>query len=387
MKKVAIIQNRIQPGGRMQVIIAIIGILNEMGIEPEIVTLRSRLNADDIKKHYGADIQFSIREIFTDLRLPFEWHILFFNWLMRFYYQRYDLLINSNNTSFLLPKNARVLSYVHFPRKARLLSPLVSLHFPDGPEKSWLNPGLLFINLARLFYTFDKKVAATDRQIANSDFSRQHLLSVYDDLSENKVPVIYPPVPVPDVPVEIKQKFSPAQRKCVVSLGRFAEDKRQLEQIRLAAQLPDFEFHLIGFAGKNNRYFESCRNLIAKQNIKNVVLHGDAGYGEMQKLLSQALFFVHSLRNEPFGITAVQAIASGCIPLVHDSGGQKEVVTPGDLRYSSESEAVGKLQHLVKLPDQKLEKIYNSLYTNIRGYANEQFRQRMKPLLEETLES
>ena len=40
------------------------------------------------------------------------------------------------------------------------------------------------------------------------------------------------------------------------------------------------------------------------------------------------------MRNEPFGITTVQAIAAGCIPIVPDSGGQREIVGNASLRYS-----------------------------------------------------
>jgi glycosyltransferase involved in cell wall biosynthesis len=34
-------------------------------------------------------------------------------------------------------------------------------------------------------------------------------------------------------------------------------------------------------------------------------------------------------RMEHFGITTVEAMAAGCVPLVYDAGGQAEIVTPG----------------------------------------------------------
>jgi glycosyltransferase involved in cell wall biosynthesis len=37
--------------------------------------------------------------------------------------------------------------------------------------------------------------------------------------------------------------------------------------------------------------------------------------------------YVHCAENEHFGITIVEAMAAGCVPVVHDSGGPREIVT------------------------------------------------------------
>ena len=36
--------------------------------------------------------------------------------------------------------------------------------------------------------------------------------------------------------------------------------------------------------------------------------------------------YVHCAENEHFGITIVEAMAAGCVPIVHDSGGPREIV-------------------------------------------------------------
>ena len=70
--------------------------------------------------------------------------------------------------------------------------------------------------------------------------------------------------------------------------------------------------------------------------LTNVHLIADASEEERNNLLTSAAFFIHSLREEPFGITTVQGIGAGCIPIVHNSGGQKEVVPYEELRYENE---------------------------------------------------
>jgi glycosyltransferase involved in cell wall biosynthesis len=58
----------------------------------------------------------------------------------------------------------------------------------------------------------------------------------------------------------------------------------------------------------------------------------------------QLSFYTHSV-SEPFGITTVQGIATGCIPIVHNSGGQIEIVEDELLRYNNEAEIPEKIKH------------------------------------------
>ena len=129
--KVAIIQNRLQRGGRLQVMIYMIKVLNDEGITPDILTLSSRISDDDIKSSYfSGKLKFNIKEVSKDFKMPFEWNILYFNYVINKYLYKYDLIINNNNTSYLLNKNLNLLSYTHFPRKARNLSAKKKYSFP-----------------------------------------------------------------------------------------------------------------------------------------------------------------------------------------------------------------------------------------------------------------
>ena len=98
---VAIIQNRVQQGGRLQVIIEIVRVLNELGIQPDILTFKSRLSRSDIISNYNAKIDFKLKEIFFDVRIPFELHILFFNLICNNYLKEYDLIINNKKSKVI----------------------------------------------------------------------------------------------------------------------------------------------------------------------------------------------------------------------------------------------------------------------------------------------
>ena len=63
----------------------------------------------------------------------------------------------------------------------------------------------------------------------------------------------------------------------------------------------------------------------------------------LRKMLLNSKVYLHSAVDEPFGISIVEAMSSGCIPVVHDSGGPKEFVSP-TLRYKSPEEAADKVE-------------------------------------------
>lgn len=380
MKNVAIVQNRIVKGGRFHVIAAIVKVLNQLGIQPDVLTLKSRLDKNEINKFYGSEIKFNLKEISFDIRIPSDFHILYFNLLIHFYTKKYDLIINSSNSSFLMPADKKILSYVHYPRKDRLLSSEFSIHFPDGIKKSWLKPKHIFVNTAALLYRLNKNLVRNEVSVANSKFTKSAIDRNYL-VKENDIEVIYPPV------WRLKKNEEQFEKKklMVCSIGRFSSDKRQLEQIKIAEKLPDYEFHIIGFANESDSYFNECKRYLAINKMKNVFLHPNIEFSEMESILSNSMFFLHSMRNEPFGIVTVQAIEKGCIPIVHNSGGQKEIVNEDELRYNDIDEAVEIFNKLQK-NDANLISLRNKIMKNASQFSYDEFERRLKPILVKRLE-
>lgn len=373
MYKVAIIQNRLQRGGRLQVMIYMIKVLNDEGITPDILTLSSRISDDNIKSSYfSGKLRFNIKEVSKDFKMPFEWNILYFNYVINKYLYKYDLIINNNNTSYLLNKNLNLLSYTHFPRKARNLSAKKSIHFPNGPNKSIWDYKSDLLCLASKFYRGDDNQNKNELIIANSNYTKSQILKYYN-VSSEKIEVIYPPV-------EENYVLNRKQKNQVVSLGRFSPDKRQLEQIMVAQKLHDYYFYIIGFVN-SKEYFKSCSDYIKKNNISNVKLIADATKKQMIELLSTSNYFIHSLRNEPFGITTVQAIQNDVIPIVHNSGGQKEIVPFNELRYDDIKGVLKVFSFLLKLPDNQKDIYIKKLKENIKNYNVSSFKHRLKKLI------
>ena len=318
--------------GRLQVVLGVVHALNNLGIEPDILTLGLAFHPDQIEQKYGQNLQMHFRPIlqhFPWKHIPQDYQILLFNSLLNIYSKNYDVLIDSGNSQIFLPKKSQVLSYVHFPREYRIMASEPDINRPDY-RLPFLSPGNLSRKFLKLIYRFSK--LQTDHFIiCNSHFTKESLSEIYSELPDN-VQVVYPPVKLSQYECTSRQR-----EKAVVSLGRFAPDKGQLEQIKLAEQLPEITFHFMGFVNKPN-YFERCQHYVNSHQLQNVHLYSNIAFEDMVSILQSSKYFLHTLINEPFGLTAVQAIAAGCLPVVHDSGGQRETVFFDELRYKQKEE-------------------------------------------------
>ncbi|MDZ7690397.1 MAG: glycosyltransferase family 4 protein [Balneolaceae bacterium] len=347
---------------------------------PDLVTLKSKVTPEIAAEKYNMDVHFRVREILTDVRIPYEWHIILFNKISQNYLQDYDLVINHNNTSFLYkrPEAQKMVSYVHFPRKARGISNAVSIHRPNGPKKKWYHFRSDAFKLSSLAYRFDTAVDPEERYLANSEYTKQVLLDHYD-LPSDQIEVLYPPVGINGEMGSAKKDES-----LIITLGRFSPEKRQLEQLKIARKLPQLNFKIMGFLS-NQDYFRRCIDYLNDHQIKNAELMPNLPYDTLMKILDRAGLFLHSLQNEPFGITTVEAISHGCIPIVPDSGGQKEIVPIEELRYGSSSEAVKLIAKAAKKSEEEKDRLRNHLFEGIRQFETPNFEEQFNNLLNQVL--
>ncbi|HET6953161.1 MAG TPA: glycosyltransferase family 4 protein, partial [Acidimicrobiales bacterium] len=179
-----------------------------------------------------------------------------------------------------------------------------------------------------------------DRVLANSRYTQGWIARLWGRDSD----VLHPPVTL----VERREKAP-----LILSVGRFfmpgtGHNKKQLEMVEAFRRLvasggaEGWEYHLAGGCAPEHRpYLDQIEEAAAGLPV---VLHPDAGGAELRELYGRASIFWHAAglgedperhpdRFEHFGITTVEAMSAGAVPVVIDAAGQVEIVEQGVSGY------------------------------------------------------
>lgn len=142
--------------------------------------------------------------------------------------------------------------------------------------------------------------------------------------------VIYPPVSV--------NLFKPLKKKNqIISVGRFfgyLKDKKHELLIDTFKQLNlnNWRLCLVGGATDGDaNYIYELKKRVGKSNVD---IYPNASLENLIKLYGESSIYWHAQgygeedpkKHEHFGITTVEAMAAGCVPIVINSGGQKEII-------------------------------------------------------------
>jgi glycosyltransferase involved in cell wall biosynthesis len=135
----------------------------------------------------------------------------------------------------------------------------------------------------------------------------------------------------------------------VIYIGRIIPEKRVdelagiVEKARELSGL-DIKFHAAGRLDQTPAY---GRKLAAMAETREWLKFPGALYGEEKdRFLLSGTCALHAERLEAFGISVVEYLKSGCIPVVPDEGGTPEIVSSQALAFRTNEEAA---QILVKL--------------------------------------
>ena len=366
MRGVSILQNRIGVGGRSVVIAEFIRLCNDAGVVPHVYCCSQAEDEEAFRAEHGLSLRYVLH------RLPgfrgrgwsaYETPLL--NLIAARSMRLYDLVFNSGRCPYFLPKGPVYIHYVHFPLEATL----------THEEHLRTAIGRLYTAPLRFLYAGRARGVKTGVFFANSAYTAAVLREVYKNLCSSQVRVVYPPCRV-----SVKLPFKERDLD-IVSLGAFVSDKRQLEQVGVAACMRNRGFNIVGTV-KSARYYRICEAEAAKRQLRNVVFHPNAPRAVVEDLLVRAKVFLHSKRGEHFGVSTVEAIAHGCLPVVHDSGGSREVVPIRELRFNTSREAEERIERLLRLTASEREKLLGMMREHIRRFGVDQFRSALVPFLE-----
>jgi alpha-1,2-mannosyltransferase len=215
----------------------------------------------------------------------------------------HDLVLSTQDIGYVPSTAAPVIQYCYFPEYFS--------HLQIGASSPvWR----IYYRPASAYYR--NRVHRVGRLLSVSDFTQVFIEKRWKRDSTT----LYPPCPV-----ETFSGLSKTQSRenLVVTVGRIVPEKRFHLFVELARIVPETKFVAIGsLSSENSSYLERLRRA-APPNVSFVL----APLRKVKEILGRAKAYVHCAENEHFGITIVEAMAAGCVPIVHDSGGPKEIVT------------------------------------------------------------
>lgn len=145
------------------------------------------------------------------------------------------------------------------------------------------------------------------------------------------------------------------REKIVVTVGRIVPEKRFHVFLELSKMIPSIKFVAIGsLSNEEMGYYERLRRT-APENFSFVL----SPLRKVREILGRAVAYVHCAEGEHFGITIVEAMASGCVPIVHDSGGPREIVTT-DVGFRWKDPALAAQQIMMLVEDDQLRQSLSS---------------------------
>ena len=354
MKRVLFVQSTLEPHGGGYAVAA--WMLDTLKREYDITLLTWRPpDFDAINGQFGTSLVSSdVRILCPKLparwliqAIPDQWNIQKFSYLLRIAKR----LAASHDVAMTAEMEADFgrpgIQYVHFPYLGTSFQRLThSLEMPlpgkaAGLASGRIRPWMLWSN-----YSFDRM--RRNLTLVNSDWTGDCYRAAFG----GETITLYPPAAgeFPRTPFE-------ARENGFACVGRFHPAKRADWVIEMLARVhevfPEVRLHLVGRTGSfpGERAFYPQLAALVRSHSSWVRLHEGISRRELAGLLSTLRYGIHALVDEHFGMGIAEMLRAGCVPFVHESGGQVEIVgNDPALLYSSADDAVERILRVLRNP-------------------------------------
>lgn len=230
------------------------------------------------------------------------------------------------------------------------------------------------------------KLSGWDLIIYNSEFTKKNSQKYWPLKNE----VLYPPVDIESIKPLTKKKN-------ILSVGRFfgfLKDKKHSVMIQAfkdmysKKEMGAWSLNLVGSAGEGDRSYLETLKKEAKGFPVNFFPNLDRE--RLIKLYGESSIYWHAAgfeeedptKMEHFGISTVEAMAGGCVPVVIEKGGQVEIVENGKngILWSSIQDLEQGTLSLVK-DKEKMERLSKEAIERASFFSKQKFQQHLRAII------
>jgi len=271
----------------------------------------------------------------------------------------YDYLFSTQSSSpfepVFLNKAKKNIAYVHFPE--------IHHDYERGTFKR-----KLYLWLFK--HWVEQGIDKLDLVFCNSNYTKEAIQRYWKNHGVKDPVVVYPPV---NLEKFWSDKSLSQRQKRIVYVARFIPVKRHEILKRLAADLPSYEFVSVGgLIEAEKEWFDRFK----ENPPSNYTLKTNLPGTELLKILQDSRIYVHLMEGEHFGIAPVEGLASGCVTIVHNSGGMREFI-PENLRWDTYEDLKEKIIKSMEIEDAKWATTREELWRKISVLTPQAFKSKV----------
>lgn len=210
--------------------------------------------------------------------------------------------------------------------------------------------------------------------------------------------VIYPPVFYKE---DLKDSYSESKKENIIlHVGRFFVGGHSKKQDALVnffisnhKKLKGFELHLAGRVSDYLEDQEYLERIKKKASGYPIFFHISSSTQEIKDLYTKAKIYWHATglgeknedspeKNEHFGITVVEAMANGAVPIIINKGGAPEIITDGKngFLWNTEKECIDKTLKIISDENKRIDIARQAVETSYI-YSVEKFNEGFEEIL------
>jgi glycosyltransferase involved in cell wall biosynthesis len=203
--------------------------------------------------------------------------------------------------------------------------------------------------------------------ISNSKFTQESIEKKYN----KKSTVIFPPIDLSEFKLTTKKEVS------VITISRYSEEKNLdfalevMENIKIPYQI---------FGNTNTKsnfiYFQNLLSKTKNFGTNSLInLKKNEDRTSVVEALQRSKVYFHTAP-ETFGITIIEGIAAGCVPIVPDNSAHRETVPISELRYQPYDRKSAQIK-LKKALSGEFDHHTQYLQSSLKQYDKETFKQKI----------